>query len=63
MPIGHAQARKTSETCPILRARTFCFAKNKKQLNLQVFNRIGKTMKKLQRLPNTIMNTSLPVIF
>ena len=48
MPIGHAQARKTSETCPILRARTLCFAKNKKQLNLQVFNRIGKTMKKLQ---------------
>ena len=35
----------------------------KKTLDLQVFSGIGKTMKKLNWIPNTIMNTSLPVIF
>ena len=34
----------------------------KKPLDLQVFSRIGKTMKKLQWIPNTIMNISLTVI-
>ena len=44
------------------RARTFCLVKNKKTY-LQVLCRIGKTMKKLQWIPNTIMNTNLLVIF
>ena len=36
------------ETCPILRARNSCLVNNKNILDLQVFNRIGKTIKKLQ---------------
>ena len=63
MLIGSARARKISETRPIFQVRTFCFLKNKKPLDLQVFSRIGKTMKKLQLSLNTIMNTSLLVIF
>ena len=47
-----ARAHKTSETRLIFRARTFCFAKKKKTLDLQVFSRIGKTTKKLQSIPN-----------
>ena len=45
LPIGLARVRKTSETNPILRARKFCLLK--KSINLQVFSRLGKTMKKL----------------
>ena len=56
MPIGRAWARKTSETRPIFWARTFCLAKKKETLDLQVFSRIGKSLKKLQWIPNTIMN-------
>ena len=37
--------------------------KEKKILNLQVFSQTSKTMKKLQAVPNTIMNTSLLVVF
>ena len=33
--------------------------KKKKTLNLQVFSWIGKTIKKLQWIPNTIINTSV----
>ena len=40
MSTGRAQVYKMSETCPIFRARTF-------GLILQVFSKIGKTMKKL----------------
>ena len=36
----------------------FCLVKNKKVLDLQVFTRVGKTIKKLQWIPNTIMNTT-----
>ena len=39
MPTGRALLRKTIETC-----------KKKKKLNLQVFSRIGKTMRKLQSI-------------
>ena len=60
MPIERARARKISETCPVFRAaRAFCLAKKKKPLDLQSFSRIGKTMKKLWWVPNTIMNTTL----
>ena len=48
MPIGRGRAGKASETCLIFRARTFCLLKKKKQLDLQVFNRKDRTMKKLQ---------------
>ena len=44
--IERARVRKTSETRPIFRARTFRLVKKKKALDLQVFNRIGRTMKK-----------------
>ena len=47
MPIGRVQARKISETRSIFWARTFCLVKQKKALDLQLFSRIGKTMKKL----------------
>ena len=42
----------------------FC-KKEKKTLDLQIFSvsRIGKTMKKLQRIPSTIVSTSALVIF
>ena len=63
MPIRWARVSKTPEARPIFWARTFCFVKKKKPLDLQVFSRIGKTMKKLQRIPKPIANTSLLVIF
>ena len=37
----------------------FCLVKKKKISDLQVFSRIGKTVKKLQWIPNTIMNISV----
>ena len=43
MSIGHAQARKTPETHPIFRACKFCLVEKKKSLDLQIYNRIGKT--------------------
>ena len=58
MPIGRAKPLRRARF-----ARTFCLVKNKTTLDLQVFSRIGKTIKNLQRIPNTIMNASLPVIF
>ena len=49
MPIRRARTYKTSETRPIFRARTFCLLKRKKKtLDVQVFSRKGKAMKKLQ---------------
>ena len=48
MPIGRGRARKTSETCPIFRARTYCLVKKKKSLDLQIYSRIGETMEELQ---------------
>ena len=45
--VGRAQARKTSETRPIFLARKFCLVKKEKSLDLQIYKRIGKTMKKL----------------
>ena len=48
MPSERARARETSETHPIFRTGTFCLAKNKKLLDLQIFSQIGKRMKKLQ---------------
>ena len=46
MPIGRAQALKTSETRPTFQAHTFWIVKNEKPLDLLVFCRLGKTMKK-----------------
>ena len=43
--------------------RIFCLVGKKKPLDLQAFSRIGKTIKKLQSVPNAIKNTSLNVIF
>ena len=48
---------------PIFRARIFCLLKKKKTLDLQVFSQIVKTMKKLQWIPNTLLNASVLVIF
>ena len=48
-PVTSGRARaQNPETCPILRARNSCLVNNKNILDLQVFNRIGKTIKKLQ---------------
>ena len=44
MPIGYAH---------------FFLVKRKKTLDLQVFSRKGKTIKKLQLIPNTIMNINV----
>ena len=48
MPIGCARARKSSETRPVFRVRKFCLVKKKKLLDLEIYSRVGKTMKKLQ---------------
>ena len=63
----------TGETCPsgalrsakpLRRARKIAhFTMSKKSLNLQIYSKISKTMKKLQRIPNTIVNISVHVIF
>ena len=50
-------ALKTSKARPNFRVRTFCLVKKNKSLDLLIFSRIGKTMKKLQWIPNTILNT------
>ena len=57
---GHAK--------PLSRPRFFGYAhfalsKTKLIINLQVFSRIGKTMKKWQWISNTIMNTNLLATF
>ena len=59
MPIGGTRANKTCEMRSIFWARTFWLARKEKTLDLQEFSRIGKTMKKLQGIPNTIMNISV----
>ena len=48
MPIGSAWAQKAFETSPIFRGRAICFVKKEKQLDLQVFSRLGKAMNILQ---------------
>ena len=54
MPIGK----------PLRRANTFCLVKKKKKtLDLHVLSRIGNTMKKLQLISNTTMNTSVMKYF
>ena len=57
-PIGieRARVRKNSETRP--KNRPFCLIKKKKPLDLQIFSRIGKRMKMLHLIPNTIKNTA-----
>ena len=41
------RACKTSEARPIYQVRKFCLVKKKKSLDLQIYSRIDKTMKKL----------------
>ena len=53
-----AQGHAKPDTGLIFWARTFCFGKKKKILNLDVFGWTGKTMKKLQWVPDTIINTN-----
>ena len=57
MRMGRALVQKTSE------ARILCFVKMKKLLHLQNFSGIDKVIKKLLRIPNIIVNTSVLVIF
>ena len=47
MPVGRARERETSETHPIFRAHKFYFLKKKKSGHIQIYNRIGKAMKKI----------------
>ena len=47
-PRSSVQGHVKPDTGLIFWARTFCLGKKKKILNLQVFGRTGKTMKKLQ---------------
>lgn len=44
--MGCALPRKTSETLPMFWARTVFFVKKMKALDVQIFSRIGETMKK-----------------
>ena len=59
MPIGHAQARKTSEARTIFRARTFYLVKKKNSYDPQISSQKDKTIKKLQWIPNPIGSTSV----
>ena len=54
---GARSGEKTSE------ARILCLVKMKKLLHLQNFSGIDKVIKKLLRIPNIIVNTSVLVIF
>ena len=63
MPMGHTLSSKTSEACPIFRARTFCLVKKKNLFDLQITSQIDKRIKKLQWILNTIVNISVLVIF
>ena len=47
-PRSSAQEHAKPDIGLVFWARTFCLGKKKKILNLQVFGRTGKTMKKLQ---------------
>ena len=47
MPIGRARELKTSETRLIFWAHKFCLVKKKNLLDLQIYSRMGKTIKKL----------------
>ena len=51
--LRRAWAHKTSETCLIFKARTFCLVE-KKTLELQVFSWINKTVKKLPSIKSYI---------
>ena len=62
MLIGRAQVHKIPEMRPIFRKRIFWLIK-KKKFDLQVFSRLGETMKKLQWILNTTVITSVLVIF
>ena len=63
MRITRARAHKTSEKSPIFRPRKFCLAKKEKSLDLQVYGRISKTIKKLYWITNTIVKNSSFVRF
>lgn len=56
-------ARQIAWESEILQARTLHLIKKKLALYLQIFRRLGKTMKTLQCIPNTNMNTCVPAIF
>ena len=45
VPIGRARACKNSEAHPILRARTFCLVKKKKNIGSANLNRISEKTK------------------
>ena len=63
MPIRRAQERKIPEARQISRAHIFCLVKKKNSFDLQISSQIAKTIKKLQWIPNAIVNTSVFVIF
>ena len=52
----------TSQAHSIFRAHTFCLVK-RKNITLQIFSRIRKTMKNVQWIPDVIVSTSVLVIF
>ena len=47
---------------PIFQEYRFFLRKKEKILDMQIFSQIGKAMKKLQLIPNTIVNTSVVAI-
>ena len=53
MAIRRAKAHKTSDA-PDISGAHISSCKKKKTLDPQVFSRIGKTIKKIQRIPNTL---------
>ena len=48
---------------PNFQARMFCHVKKKRILDLTISSQIDKTMKKLHWIPNTTVNTIVPVTF
>ena len=58
-----ARVDKTCKMGFIFRELKFCLLKSKKLLDLQIYDPIGKTMKKLYWIPNTVLNTSTILIF
>ena len=56
-------AIKTSGACPIFRARIFCLVKKKNLFDLQISSQIDKTIKRLEWIPNSIVNSSALVMF
>ena len=62
MQIGRARKGKTCEMLSIFRMRKFYIVKEKNTLDLPIFSQIDKILRKLQRILNATVNTSILAI-